>query len=74
MEKSIKFEKALAELELITEKLEDEQTPLDEALKLYEKGISLIAVCTEKLNNAEQKVILLQKSGDKIIQKDFETE
>ena len=34
---NIKFETALSELEAVIAKLEDSNTPLDEALKLYEK-------------------------------------
>ena len=40
MASNIKFETALSELETVIAKLEDSNTPLDEALKLYEKGIS----------------------------------
>lgn len=71
MEKKIKFEAALAELETVIEKLENSDTSLDEALKLYEKGISLIRVCNERLESAEQKIKILQSSEGKIIETDF---
>ena len=71
MEKNIKFESALEELEKITEKLESGDTTLAESLKLYEKGIELVRVCTEQLDAAEQKVILLQKENDNVKEKDF---
>ena len=71
MEKNIKFESALEELEKITEKLESGDTTLAESLKLYEKGIGLVRVCTEQLDAAEQKVILLQKENDTVKEKDF---
>lgn len=71
MEKNIKFESALEELEKITEKLESGDTTLAESLKLYEKGIGLVRVCTEQLDAAEQKVILLQKENDNVKEKDF---
>ncbi len=71
MEKKIKFETALAELETVIEKLEDSDTSLDEALKLYEKGISLIRICNERLESAEQKIKILQSNEGKIIETDF---
>ena len=71
MEKNIKFESALEELEKITEKLESGDATLAESLKLYEKGIGLVRVCAEQLDAAEQKVILLQTENDTVKEKDF---
>ncbi len=62
--RNIKFETALSELEKIIAKLESSDTPLDEALKLYEKGISLVRVCSDRLDNAEQKIKLLRQQKD----------
>ncbi|MBR2479565.1 MAG: exodeoxyribonuclease VII small subunit [Clostridia bacterium] len=62
--RNIKFETALSELEKIIEKLESSDTPLDEALKLYEKGISLVRVCSSRLDSAEQKIKLLRQNKD----------
>ena len=72
MEKNIKFETAFKELEAIIAKLENSETPLDEALKLYEKGIALIRVCSERLDSAEQKIKILQQGNDgQMTEKDF---
>ena len=71
MEKKIKFETAMAELERVIAKLESDETSLDEAMKLYEKGIGLIRVCNERLENAEQKIKLLQKNNGQITETDF---
>lgn len=71
MEKTIKFETALEELEKITEKLEGGDTTLSESLKLYEKGIGLVRVCTEQLDEAEAKVKILQKENGNVTEKDF---
>ena len=71
MEKTIKFETALEELEKITEKLEGGDTTLSESLKLYEKGIGLVRVCTEQLDEAEAKVKILQKENGNMTEKDF---
>lgn len=58
-----KFENALKELEQIVEQLEDSELPLDDALKLFEKGIKLSQFCSVRLDDAEQKVELLLKDA-----------
>jgi exodeoxyribonuclease VII small subunit len=58
------FEKALAELEALVERLERGDLPLDEALKTFERGVALTRHCQASLQGAQQKVeILLKKSG-----------
>ena len=74
MNKNLKFETALDKLSAVIEKLEDSETSLDEALKLYEEGISLIRFCTQKLDDAEQKIKLLQKSGDTVTETEYDGE
>ena len=72
MEKNIRFETAFKELETVIAKLENSETPLDEALELYEKGIALIRVCSERLDSAEQKIKILQQGNDgQMTEKDF---
>ncbi len=72
--RNIKFETALSELEKIIAKLENSDTPLDEALKLYEKGISLVRICSDRLDNAEQKIKLLRQQKDGgIIEEEFDS-
>jgi exodeoxyribonuclease VII small subunit len=59
-----KFENALKELEQIVEQLEDSEISLDDALKLFERGIKLSQLCSAKLDDAEQKVEQLVKDAD----------
>ena len=59
------FEQALAELETLVEQLERGDLPLDEALKLFERGVTLTRHCQSSLQAAQQKVeILLKRSAD----------
>ena len=59
----VDFEKALADLEAVVDKLEHGELPLEEALRQFEHGISLARSCQESLKQAEQKVeILLRKT------------
>ncbi|SNB60815.1 Exodeoxyribonuclease VII small subunit [Arboricoccus pini] len=53
---SMSFEEALAELELIVQKLERGQLDLDAAIKAYERGTELRQHCTTKLKEAELRV------------------
>ena len=63
--KSPDFEEALAELEGLVEKLERGDLPLDEALKVFERGVALTRHCQSSLQAAQQKVeILLKRSGE----------
>ena len=58
------FEQALAELEALVERLERGDLPLDEALKIFERGVALARHCQASLQAAQQKVeILLKRSG-----------
>ncbi len=52
----LNYEEALAELEGIVETLENEQNPLDEAMRLFERGQALAARCGELLESARLKV------------------
>ena len=60
-------------LEEITRLLESGTEGLDESLKLYEEGVSLIRLCTQKLESAEQSVKVLQMSEEGIALADFES-
>ena len=71
-DKNIGFEAAMERLEEITRLLESGAEGLDESLKLYEEGVSLIRLCTQKLENAEQSVKILQMREDGIALADFE--
>ena len=70
--KTITFEEAMERLEEITRLLETGAEGLDDSLKLYEEGVSLIRLCTQKLESAEQSVKVLQMSEEGITLADFE--
>ncbi len=59
-----RFEDALGRLEKIVANLEDGQLPLDKALADYEEGIRHLKVCYHLLENAEQRIELLQGTDD----------
>lgn len=58
------FERSLAELESIVDKLEQGDLSLDDSLRHFERGVQLTRSCQSALKQAEQKVeILLRRSG-----------
>ena len=63
------FEDSLLELQSIIEKLENENPPLDQMLKLYEDGMKLMIHCREQLNIVENRVKTIIKENDKIVEK-----
>ena len=66
------FEQALTELEALTERLERGDLPLDEALKLFERGVALTRHCQNSLQAAQQKVEILLRRGGELQAEAFE--
>ena len=64
MNKLLGFEEAIEKLDEILSKLESGSAALDESLSLFEEGVSLIKLCNEKLDAAEQKVRILTEGAD----------
>ena len=58
------FEDAMARLDAIVAKLEEDKLPLDEMLDRYEEGVALARYCGEKLEAAEQRVRLIAEKAD----------
>jgi exodeoxyribonuclease VII small subunit len=64
VEPTADFERSLAELEAIVDKLEHGDLSLDDSLRHFERGVQLTRSCQSALKQAEQKVeILLRRSG-----------
>ncbi len=57
------FEESIKRLEEIVRALESGEIGLDESLKLYEEGIALVRVCNQKLEDAEQKIRILEENN-----------
>jgi len=70
--KDMSFEEALARLETIVRMLESGGAALDESLSVFEEGISLVKMCNEKLEAAEQKIKILTKGeGGELVEEDL---
>ncbi|MCI9445440.1 MAG: exodeoxyribonuclease VII small subunit [Oscillospiraceae bacterium] len=58
------FEQNMARLEEIVVLLERGDAPLADSLALFEEGTKLSVLCAGMLDEAEQKVVKLQKGPD----------
>jgi exodeoxyribonuclease VII small subunit len=66
------FEKSLAELEKIVEKMEEGGLSLNDSLALFEKGVKLARFLREELDKAEKKIaILLEDENGEIKEEPF---
>ena len=72
VEKDMKFEEALANLEEIVKKLETGEVPLDDAIDEFNKAIKLAKTCDDKLKNAEEAITKLVKENGELV--DFKVE
>jgi len=61
---NINLEKLITELESIVNKMESDDLNVEDSLKSYEIGISLIKNAQNKLKKIEQKVEILSKEGN----------
>ena len=64
------FEQAVKGLEKIVQSLEDGELPLEESLSLFEEGIRLTRVCSERLDKAEKRIEILTQDdqGDPLVE------
>ena len=66
------FEENMEQLEKIVQELVAGKLNLDESIKKFEEGMKLSKKCTEILDNAEKKITVLTKNGDKIKEENLE--
>ena len=70
--KDMTFENALAKLEAHVRTLEQEELTLEKSLAIFEEGMNLARFCTQKLDEAEQKIEILMKKNGELIKENFE--
>jgi len=64
------FEDKLKRLEKISDILENEEVSMNEAIKLFEEGVSLSKECMLSLNQAELKITELKEKFEEINNKE----
>jgi len=68
------FEEGVLELEEVVRQLETGDQPLEKALALFERGVSLSDACRKQLDDAETRVEMLLKKGDRVQAEPFPRE
>lgn len=68
------YETAMQKLESVVEALEQEGTPLELGLKLYELGTALARKCGAVLDATEEKMVQLLGEGEKSSETEFDPE
>jgi exodeoxyribonuclease VII small subunit len=64
-QQALDFEQALRELESVVERLERGDLPLEEALRVFERGVDLTRQCQGALKSAQQRVdALMKRNGE----------
>ncbi|MBA4542970.1 exodeoxyribonuclease VII small subunit [Thermoactinomyces daqus] len=71
---SLPFEEALKRLEEVVEILEKGDTPLEQAIQLFDEGMKLAHICGKKLEWAEQQVEMLVQENGEWVKKLFKVE
>jgi len=59
-----KLEENFDKLEGIIDRLENEETGLEEAFKIYEQGMKLLSQCNGEIDKVEKKLIVLQEAAN----------
>ncbi len=60
---TLSFEDAMCELETIVHTMEEGQMPLDDLVETYERGSRLLALCQQRLDAAQQRIELVNRSA-----------
>ena len=63
MEQQIRFEEAMQKLSEIVEKLESKEGSLEEMIRLYEEGMSLVKACEHQLDAYEATIVKLNETA-----------
>ena len=66
------FESGLDELETVVKQLEKGDLPLERSIELFEKGMVLSERCRKQLGDAETKIELIVKRGNRTEPEPFE--
>jgi exodeoxyribonuclease VII small subunit len=68
------FESSLDELEQVVRELEAGNLPLEQSLALFEKGVMLSERCRKQLEEAETRVEMLVRRGNRVVAEPFALE
>lgn len=64
-EKQMSFEQAMEQLELVLQRMDGGDLPLEESIRCFQDGLEYIKICQQKLEAAEGKMKIL--NGDEFV-------
>ena len=70
---NLSFEKSLEKLETIVHELENGTIELDKAIEKYTEAMKLVKSCSEKLNEATDKVNKILKENGELVDFSIDT-
>lgn len=71
-EKKLDFEEAMEQLEQIVQHLEGGNVPLEKAIELFQDGMKLSNLCSQKLEQVEKKIEILVGEESSLEKRTFE--
>ena len=62
-ENNVSLEELFSQIEGVISGMEEEEVSLEDAFSLYQKGISLVKQCNEKIDRVEKEIQILNESA-----------
>lgn len=63
-EEEITLEDAFGQVEEVLNRLESEDTSLEESFKVYQEGMRLLKLCNDKIDHVEKQVLIMGEKGE----------
>ncbi|MCI8666257.1 MAG: exodeoxyribonuclease VII small subunit [Dorea sp.] len=57
------LEELFTELEALIQKMEEEEISLEDSFQLYHRGIDALKQCSERIDEVEKKMLILDEEG-----------
>ena len=61
---NVKFEEAMEKLEELSSKLASGDVPLEEAISLYEEGLTWYTICKNILDDADRRISVIEEGRE----------
>ena len=62
-EKELTLEECMQELDAILKALDGEEISLEDSFAMYQKGMTLLKSCNEKIDTVEKKILIMNGDG-----------
>ena len=60
----IKLEEAFEQVEAVLNRLEEEDTTLEESFQAYQEGMRLLKLCNDKIDHVEKQLLMMGEKGE----------